>query len=288
MPDICRRAVVDVFPELANAQFSVAGKGWDSLAVEAEGLIFKFPGGETAAAALRREVRLLAVVRPHLHLPVPAMTLHEGPPPFSRHEKLPGEALDRAGYLLLSETQRQRLAGDLARFFADLHAISPETMRQAGAERVEWWDTRPATLQPVWEALPADVRPAARNAIVAYRRMPNESADEVYGFFDAHGWNMAFDHQDGRLEGIFDFADSGLGPREREFVQVSLVHPELAVRAMAAYERISGRRMDRRKVYLLAAAQRLSEFAGALESGENHDLAKGFAVDWFRQDDIAG
>ena len=42
--------------------------------------------------------------------------------------------------------------------------------------------------------------------------MPPDPLGTVYGFFDGHGWNMAFDHARGRLNGIFDFGDSGFGP----------------------------------------------------------------------------
>ncbi len=56
-----RRAILSAYPELADAAFSVAGKGWHSLAIDAGGrLIFKFPEGGEAEAALRREVLLLA------------------------------------------------------------------------------------------------------------------------------------------------------------------------------------------------------------------------------------
>jgi len=266
---------------------SVAGKGWHSLAIDIDGrLIAKFPEGDEAETALRREVRLLAALRPHVTLPVPEMTLHEGPPLFSLHAKLPGVRLEHDDYLRLDDAQRRRLASDLARFFAELHTIPPPEMRAAGAEPVEWWDTRVETLEPVWNTLPADGAQPARETIAAYRQLAFDEADAVYGFFDAHGWNMAFDQDAGRLNGIFDFADSGFGPREREFVQVSLTHPELARLTLDAYEAIAHRRIDRKRVFLLTAAQRLSEYAGALENGEALELVRGFAVDWFRQTEI--
>ncbi len=94
---------------------------------------------------------------------------------------------------------------------------------------------------------------------------------------------MAFDHQEGRLKGIFDFADSGLGPPHREFVQISLIAPELAARTVEAYEARTGRVLDRRRVFLLTAAMRLSELAGAIETGEHVDGIRGFVLDWFEQ-----
>jgi Ser/Thr protein kinase RdoA (MazF antagonist) len=264
--------------------FTIAGRGWHSLAVDVGGrFIAKFPEGEEAEEALRREASLLAVVRPKLTMAVPDMTIHEGPPLFSLHGKLPGETLDRDGYAKLDETARQALARDIALFIAELHAISPEIMREAGALPVGLWDTRDVTLAPVWPLLPEHIRGPAQTAIADYHALPPDPLGEVYGFFDAHGWNMAFDHGEGRLEGIFDFADSGFGPPHREFVQISLIDPDLAARTADAYEALTGRILDSNRIFLLTAAMRLSEFAGAIETGEHVDAIRGYAVDWFEQ-----
>ncbi|MCR5856087.1 aminoglycoside phosphotransferase family protein [Mesorhizobium sp. J428] len=248
--------------------------------------MFKFPEGEEAETALRREARLLQAVAPRVSLPVPRMTLHDGPPLFSRHDKLPGVTLERAAYDALTQAQRDGLAGDLARFFADLHAIEPQAMRAAGAEPVGWWDTHDETLAPVWERLPRSIAEEGRKAIAAYRNLPPDPLGERYGFFDAHGWNMAFDVRAGRLNGIFDFADSGFGPVHREFAPVSLVAPDLAARTARAYAAASGREVSLRRIFLLTAAMRLSEYAGALETGVGAEWVRDLVVEWFEQRDV--
>ncbi len=286
MPDHIRHAIVSAFPDLAGVAFTVAGKGFHSLAVEAGGYIFKFPEGDDAERALRREASLLAAMHGRVTIAVPDMSLHEGPPLFSRHRMLAGRPLEPSDYAALTLAQRDRLARDITTFFAELHAIDPKVMRQAGVERVDWWDTADATLAPMWDHLPRDVANEAKAAIAAYRTLPPDPLGEVYGFFDAHGWNMAFDHAAGRLNGIFDFADSGLGPPHREFVQVSIISPDLAARTADAYERLTGRSLDRRRIFLLTAAQRLSEYAGALETGEHAELVRELVLGWFLQRDV--
>lgn len=279
-------ALEETFPDIPRSRISVAGRGWHSLAIDVDGrFIAKFPQGSEAESALCREAGLLAAVRPHLTLPVPGMRLVEdGPLLFSLHEKLGGEILLGSHYELLSVTARDSLAATLARFFSELHAIDPGSMRAAGARPVEWWDVREATLQPVWRELPAETEGRARAALDAYisRGWPQE----VYGFFDAHGWNMAFDHGRQTLNGIFDFADSGLGPAAREFVPVSLVSPDLARRTIKQYEALTGQRIETRDVYLMTAAARLSEFAGALETGEHVGPLRELVIEWFAQRDV--
>ena len=279
--------VIAARPDFTNSTFSVAGKGWHSLAIDIDGrFIAKFPQGEEAENALRREASLLSVIRPHVTMAVPDMQLHEEPPLFSLHGKLPGDTLERDGYEKLEESQRDTLAADLALFFAELHAIDPAMMRAAGALPVEIWDTADATLAPIWPLLPDPVRAEAERALEDYRALPPDPLGEVYGFFDAHGWNMAFDHEQGRIRGIFDFADSGFGPPHREFTQVSLIHPELAARTVDAYAALTGRALQRRLIYLLTAAMRLSEYAGAVETGEGEDFVRELVLEWFSQNAV--
>lgn len=282
-----RRAILKAHPELADERFSVAGRGFDSLAVDVGGrLVFKFPEAEAGKAALRREAAFLSAIGSRLTLPVPRMSIHEGPPLFSEHGKLIGGTLLRDDYLRLDETSRSRLADDLALFFAELHTLDVDVMKDAGAEPVEIWDTRDETLAPIWDVLPADCAEEGREALCAYRAMGPDPLGDRYGFFDAHGWNMAFDMDAGRLNGIFDFADSGLGPIHREFCPVSLVHPDLTARSMRAYEARTGRVLEYRRIYLLTAAMLMAELAGAIESGGDLDFHLGFVVGWLTQQSV--
>lgn len=281
VPDEFRQAILSARPELADTTFAVAGRGWHSLAVDVGGShIAKFPDGEEAEAALRREASLLKAVRPAVAIPVPDMILHEGPPLFSLHPLLKGGGLERPAYRSLDTTRRDALGRDLARFLADLHAIDPARMRMAGAQAIGVWDTEDETLAPIWPLLEETCRTAGQRAIAGYRALGPDPHGEVYGFFDAHGWNMAFDHAAGRLNGIFDFADSGFGPLHREFVPVSFIDPDLTIRAMRAYGEITGRVIDAERVHLLTSAMLASELAGAIEIGGDEAATRTSLLEW--------
>jgi hypothetical protein len=70
---------------------------------------------------------------------------------------------------------------------------------------------------------------------------------------------MAFDHERQQLNGIYDFADSGLGPLHQEFIYSNLISPDLTVRIVAAYACRTGRMLDRRRINILTGFHRLSE-----------------------------
>lgn len=279
--DACRAAILRAFPDLAAAGFRILAESWDSTAVEAEDrLIFKFPRHEAAAQRLRKEAALLGLVRPAVPLPVPDLTLVEGPPLFSRHAKIPGEHLLAEHYAGLPDEARRRLAEDLARFHAGLHRLDPARMAAAGAGPVEAWGGAERIGAKALPALPPELRPAAERLLDAYGRLPPEPHAPVYGFFDGHGWNMAFDHGRQRLNGIYDFADSGIGPLHQEFVYSGFVSPDLSTRLVAAYEALTGLALDRRRIVLLTGTHRLWELAElADDPAHGPAMVRSFA-DW--------
>jgi aminoglycoside phosphotransferase (APT) family kinase protein len=118
-----RAALAERFPELADEPLTVLSAGWDCVALDAGGkLLLKFPRNAAAAARLRKEVRLLEVIRPRVKMAVPEMRLSDAPL-FSWHRPIAGEHLLSADYDLLAEAARHELAEAIAKFYADLRAI---------------------------------------------------------------------------------------------------------------------------------------------------------------------
>ena len=105
--------------------------------------------------------------------------------------------------------------------------------------------------------LPPALHDFARRALAAYDALPD--GDTVFGYFDGHGWNMAFDHTTGILNGVYDFADAGLGQRSEDFAYSNFISPDLTDRLIAAYQRHTGIAIDRRAVALHTMVQRLAE-----------------------------
>lgn len=280
-PDPFRLAIAAVYPDLEDAAFRPLPGGWHSRAVAVnERLVFKFPQGKEAERALRREATILAAVRPHVSMRVPDLRLHEGTPLFSEHAIIPGEHLERMQYEALPEPARQALGETLARFYAELHGLDRNMMAAAGARSVERWldsDTIAAKALPL---LPDDLRAFADETIAGWRALSPDPYGDIYGFFDGHGWNMAFDHATGRLSGVYDFADSGFGPLHQDFIYSNFISPDLTVRIVTGYERLTGRRLDRARIRLLTGVHRLWELAALADAPEHHATAVGFIRSW--------
>ncbi len=277
--DALMQRVTAAFPDLAGLPCRILGSGFDSVALDVDDrLVFKFPRHAAAREALIREARLLAIVRPAVRLPVPALVLVDELQPFSRHEKIQGDHLLSADYAALPEPGKARLAADLAGFFAEIHALDPALMAQAGARPIKPWLAPDVILASLPAVLAPDLLDYAGDCLAQWRALPRDPLGETYGFFDGHGWNMAFDYSCGQLNGIYDFADSGFGGLHQEFIYPAFVAPDLTLRIIAEYEQLTERGIDRRRVHLLAAVLRLSELAEFAASGEGDVAAMADSV----------
>ena len=275
-----RALVVATLPQFVGGRFATAGNGWDSVALECDGWIFKFPRNAVAEERLRREVKVLAFLKPRMTMALPQMVLHEGETPFTQHRKLDGRALERADYLKLGSGQRNALALRMAQLYVELHALPLGRMQQVGAVAVDPWMSPAEILERALPKLPRGYKRLARSTVATYRRLKIVGDELVFGYFDGHGWNMAFDHATGLLNGVFDFADSGFGSRHRDLSYSNWIAADLTLRIIDRYEELSGRAVDRQQVMLYSSALRLSELAAAYHDDE---LAVRNVTDWYAE-----
>ena len=279
-----RQAIITEFPGLAGSVFTAMDAGWDSLAIDVDDrLIFKFPKHSEAEARLRKEVRFLKMIRPSLSMPVPEMKLHEGPPVFSAHVKLKGKYLLAEGYALLSAAQRQDLGERLAQFYAEMHGISVSLMAGAGALPLPPWRRKDDILEKALPHIAPEHHGWARETLDEWVSLPADPYGTVFGFYDGHGWNMAFDHDRCALNGIYDFADAGIGPLQQDFIYSSFIDEDLTLRIMGEYEKVTGKAIDRRRVDLLTAAYRLHELADIAHDPPQIPHARANVEAWARR-----
>ena len=262
IPPRCRAAIAAAFPGLAGSALTLMDAGWDSLAIDADDrTIFKFPRNEVAETSLRREAALLTYLHPRLTIAVPELTIHEGPPCFSSHVKIKGKHLVAAQYATLPDRARDRLAATLAQFYAELHALPSEALTALGATAIEPWLEPQIIRARTTPLLAGDLLDFMHGTLAAFEALPLDPFGTIYGFFDGHGWNMAFDHATQTLNGIYDFADSGIGPLSQDFIYSDFIATDLTDRILVRYAKLTGRHVDANRVRTLSGVLRLTELA---------------------------
>jgi hypothetical protein len=181
--------------------------------------------------------------------------------PFSQHLKIPGSSLESADYLALDEGRRNALAMRMAQLYTELHALPLSRMQQVGAAGVDPWMSPDDIVAGAGPKLPRGYKGFLNRTVAAYRKLSISGSELVYGYFDGHGWNMAFDHETGLLNGVFDFADSGFGSRHRDLSYSNWISADLTLRIIERYEQLARVSVDRELVMLYSSALRLAELA---------------------------
>lgn len=275
-----RALVIGTLPQFAGGTFTTLTGGWDSVALECDDWIFKFARHAEAEARLRREVALLAFLKPRITMQLPQMVLHEGPVPFSQHLKIPGASLERAQYLELDEGRRDALATRMAQLYAELHVLPLNRLQAIGAVGVDPWMSPDEIVAGASPKLPRGYKGFLQRTVAAYWKLSIEGDELIYGYFDGHGWNMAFDHQTGLLNGVFDFADSGFGSRHRDLSYSNWIAADLTLRIIERYEELARVKVKRELVMLYSSALRLAELAEGFLPDER---AVANVTDWVKE-----
>jgi hypothetical protein len=216
-------------------------------------------------------------------MPVPDLTVYREPSLFTRHQKLHGEHLVRAVYNRLAKHARQATAEKLARFYAEVHSPDQGALHRAGAEPICPWLPPREIRERALPWLHINLQSAASAVLDAFEASEPDPFGNVYGYFDGHGWNMAFDVENGQLNGIYDFADSGFGPLHQEFIYTSFISPDLTERVVATYESIARCHLDRSRIQILTGVHRLHEL---VEMGDHPEWGQPVLRDaelWLRE-----
>ncbi|MEM8552805.1 MAG: aminoglycoside phosphotransferase family protein [Pseudomonadota bacterium] len=276
MPELGDRAVITAAhrgairaarPDLADADLTLRADGWDCLAIEVAGeWIFKFPHHPGAQERLRREPMALDLIRPQTDLTLPFMEVFDGPPVMSLHRKVKGSPVNPDEYARLTEGEREGLAEDLAAFYAGAHGIDITSAGAVAASTVRAWPDAAALMASITPHVAPDVATAAQ--WVLSRHAAHGADEDVFGQFDTHGWNMAFDPGAGRLHGLFDFAGAGIGPLHRDLSYPMFVSLSLTARIVRLYSALTGRAVDLQRVVDCHGALRVVELAEACDSAE--------------------
>lgn len=232
-----------------------------------EALVFRFAKGEHGRKVLADELRVMAIARPCLSLPIPD--------PFFVSEDLiaypllSGLPLRRERVYALSPGDQQTLADQLAEFLFTLHGIRAVDL--------------PSTLAPVTPQRWIEMRQRIREKVYPLL-LPHQRtwAEQLFGFIDdpakfnyqaglIHGdlapYHLLVDENSPRLSGVLDFGTAGLGDPASDFGCLAQNYGERFINRLQYKYPLLEDYMPRMRFY--AQAIELEWVLSGLESGED-------------------
>ncbi len=216
-----------------TAVYNGEGLGNDVVIVNSR-LVFRFAKTERGRAALAGELVVLGAIRPRVSLPIP-YPLYTGDGSMA-YELVPGEPLSYAVLRDLPASAVNTIAAQLGEFLRALHGTPttetlPATLALAGP--AEWEELRRDTEALIYPLFLPHQRVWAKKIFDSVLGHPSQLAVAprlVHG--DLWPEHVLFDRAAGRLSGIIDFGQAGLGDPAGDLGNVLQVYGETFVRRM--------------------------------------------------------
>lgn len=186
------------------------GSGWSSIVFLVDNYIIRFPKHNMADYEHELVIchRLNSFVS--FEIPIVEMVL-DYEYPFVKHKCLVGTIWDTSNM----EKRPNQLAKDCACFFSQIHSLSPITsIRKIPTEA-------PLDIEIVEKKLYIFFDSHMLNKLCYEYETGNipSIVENVFIHADFHPNNVVLDHN-GRLKGVFDWCNSGIGEREKDFVHL--------------------------------------------------------------------
>jgi aminoglycoside 2''-phosphotransferase len=284
VPDLnhLARPLRQVFPDLPAVEpLTVLGSGFSSLAVEtAGGLVFRI--ARTPAAGLRyvEEYRILPLLQPHVPVTIPLPEWYlpasaDFPFGLIGYRKLPGVPLDPAA--ITAQAQARDLAAQIGALILALHRLPVAQLALTDdfeRRHAEWSAQRDTALPALRAAMTTDEYQAIARWWDTFL-VDDRMRDYQPAFQHGDLWFGNLLVEGGRITGLVDFENAGLGDPALDFVPGLYLGAAFLGWMLDAY-RARGGVTHRGFQHRLRQLFALREFSGAAYAVE-HDAAAEWA-----------
>jgi aminoglycoside phosphotransferase (APT) family kinase protein len=261
------------FPNLEPRGVKIIGDGWDHVALDANGIIFRIPKDTKhdpgREARIRTEVAVLKRLRGKLPVAIPDPQHIAPEAEYFGYPKLEGmtayELRDQ-----LTDGQRQEVDKRWVEVAAAIHgAIDPNEARQLGVRDID-----PAPVIELARSIfklrdvPQDFFDFARRALDQVSSI--EFRSETYFFLheDFHGKNMLLDYSTHIMTGLIDWSDMILAPLEQEFWVWEWSPDDGIDKAAARYQDLTNLSIDVASARTWCHLNEISDYVEQNESGD--------------------
>ncbi|HVN37482.1 MAG TPA: aminoglycoside phosphotransferase family protein [Myxococcota bacterium] len=220
-----------------------------------------------------REHRLLRHLDGRVSLDIPMLVISTPDGGLDLFRKAPGEPVGHEWWPRRDPASQRRIAGQLGRFLAELHALVPAGAASAmGFERSFW------SFSASWveERLRGRLESPAQRSLLedllrAAPRIHAEGLPPALLHDDFSHHNLGFSDDGEHAVGVFDFTEARIGDPHRDLRYAYTFEP-FAETMIQAYERTRGIRLDRNRLRAWHAWSALAYLAWELHEGDPRRL----------------
>ena len=233
------RRIQAEFPDLRWTSHRYLTHGWDhAVVILDEAIVFRAPKARAYRDALADEVRLLRYLQPRVDVGIPDYTYRSADGSFAGYPLLPGRELDVDSFRQLSDSQRERIADQLAAFLTAVHEIPRSTARELGVSepdpRKDFDDLRRDTETLVLPRLAPHEVPVVRAFLTEMAAESRSVHPTTLIHGDLSGEHVLWDAENQQVN-IIDFSDRSIGDPALDFAGLHAYGSEFIERVLERY-----------------------------------------------------
>ena len=244
--------------------------------IVSEELVFRFPKNEEGQERLRREAKILNVVRRYVDVSVPQFEKQADD--FVVYRFLSGQPLYNHELLRLESSSQDKLAEQLANFLLQLHSIPNAELEQAGIPTSKY-DDRMAYYLNKLEGIRAEIYPHLwKDQRVWVEQLFQPILDgslnmnayqRVLSHDDLASYHILYQPQTLGISAVLDFGEAGLGDAADDFALIINNYGESFLERMGHFDKQIGDHIDRARF-----------MAGAIELIWALDGVRNKSIEW--------
>lgn len=240
--------------------------GWEQHVIinEEQGLVYRYPRHEAAAAKLADEVAVLHDVnRQQWQIQLPVIIEHTET--YTSYKYIRGEVLTSELVDKLELPDFEQIGEKLGAFIARFHKLDFSVVEQKKTKQstglIEYYAER------INNAAASTYHPKAKAALNALSSAENHTA-EVVVHGDLYGPNIVIDPASKKLRGVIDLSEMEIGDPHHEFRKIFMSYPHSLSSAVNSYNRHGGQKLNPDRIILWAYT---NEWANAVHFADTPD-----------------
>ena len=198
---------------------SILGEGLDSIAYLVNNeYIFKMSKHEEARRNLKKEIKVLNYLRNKLSLQIPVIEFYSEKYSLCGYKEIKGTILTPDIYNNMTDSEKEKLAQDIAIFLKELHSLSLPDIEDLELDVFEDYQSDYESLKKmIYDELPDNVKKYIDNLFI---RIFNDERIIKYDKVLCHN-DLSCNHiimQNNKVIGIIDFGDVAITDRDKDFI----------------------------------------------------------------------
>jgi aminoglycoside 2''-phosphotransferase len=251
-PEKVKTIIKRDYPNFEIESIKILKSGWDNSVFEINNdYIFRFPKKENKG--LKNEIKIIKYLNDIISLKIPVNDFVGKKDLYVGYKKIIGQPLNQDIIKSLSDKEKKLVAEDIANFFYEFHSSLPISLAKKfdiQSNTRDWWP--PVIERLIIKIKDKKIKFFLRENLIRYLTMMENEPDLVIAYNDLHENNIAFNYKKRKIEGIFDFGYVSIEDINKEFYYLCLNDLPLVIETVKQYNKLSGKEVDIKKVYLTA------------------------------------